>query len=192
MKQNSGQAMLESLFAVFFITMIMLAFIQFCIMVMNDIGANEAAFTAMRSAAVTKAKYRTKEAKERTERYLLFFNPMSFSPKGITLTDKKLVERFFKRGFRSGEEETIEESEENSKSVTVWAGGKKIKDYGGNTMTKKTVKIYYYTPVIFGRLFPNTESNKRYQSARNRMFPSPDDDFYYKAYPGAKKFKDFL
>jgi hypothetical protein len=184
--------MLEALFVVFFMSMIMLAFIQFCIMIVNDMSANEAAFTAMRSAAVTKSKYRTKEAKERVDRYLLFFNPMSISPKGITLTDKSIVERFFNRNGSGADEESLENSDEGGNSVAVWSGSKKTRDYSGNSVVKQTVKIYYYTPVVFGKLFPNTIGNKRFQSARNRMFPSPDDDYYYKAYPNAKKFKDFL
>jgi len=191
MKNNLGQAMLESLFVISFITIFMLAFIQVCIIVIDDISANEAAFTAMRSAAVTKQKDRAKEAKERAQKYLLLFYPLSIHSKGVIWTDRSIVEQFFKRG-QDSEEEAIEDSKDDLHSVAVWSGKKTTKDYGGNSVKKQTVKVYYYTTVIFGRLFPNTIGNKRFQSSRNRMFPSPDEDFYDKAYPGAKKFKDYL
>jgi Tfp pilus assembly protein PilV len=55
---NKGQSMLEALFVVVFTTVIMFAFIQICIMTVDDMIANEAAFVAMRSAAVTKSKFR--------------------------------------------------------------------------------------------------------------------------------------
>jgi hypothetical protein len=70
---NKGQSMLEALFVIAFTTIIMFAFIQICIMSVDDMIANEAAFVAMRSAAVTKSKFRAKEAEERVKNYLAFF-----------------------------------------------------------------------------------------------------------------------
>jgi hypothetical protein len=191
MKNNLGQAMLESLIVISFISIFALAFIQLCLIVIDDISANEAAFTAMRSAAVTKQKFRAKEAKDRAQKYLLSFYPLSINSKGIIWTDRSLVEQFFKRG-QGSDGEVIEDSQDDLHFIAIWSGRKKAKDYGGNEIKKQTVKIYYYTRVIFGSLFPNTIRNRRFQSSRNRMLPSPDEDFYDKAYPNAKKFKDEL
>ncbi|MDR3275012.1 MAG: hypothetical protein LBS81_03390 [Endomicrobium sp.] len=44
---------------------------------------------------------------------------------------------------------------------------------------------------MFGSLVAkdNSFKNKRYQSSRNRMIPSPDEKYYYKAFPGGKNFE---
>ncbi|MDR3112846.1 MAG: hypothetical protein LBU09_00535, partial [Endomicrobium sp.] len=52
--------------------------------------------------------------------------------------------------------------------------------------------------IMFGSIVSKQMSKRlffggsaRYSSSRSRMIPSPDQDYYDKAYPGANKFKDF-
>ncbi|MDR3275011.1 MAG: hypothetical protein LBS81_03385 [Endomicrobium sp.] len=80
---NKGQSMLEALFVVIFITVIMFAFIQICIMGVDDMIANEAAFVAMRSSAVTKSRVRVNEAENRVKNYLIFLSWSYFWNKWI-------------------------------------------------------------------------------------------------------------
>jgi hypothetical protein len=189
--------MLEALFVVVFTTIIMFAFIQICIMVVDDMIANEAAFVAMRSATVTKSKFQTKEVKESVQKYLTSFYPgiifgaTTFTPSRFVLSDRNSVERYFNKTDSCGESENITGSDDVSKCVTIWKGKKKFKDYSGKNIAKETTKIYYFTRVMFGSLIAKNNSfkNRRYQSARNRMIPSPDDKYYYKAFPGAKNFE---
>jgi hypothetical protein len=189
--------MLEALFVIVFTTIIMFAFIQICVMTLDDMLANEAAFVAMRSAAVTKSKFRVKEAKDRVQKYLTFFYPgivfgaTAFNPSRFVLSDKKSVERYFNKTDNCGESENIVKNNDSSKFVTIWKGKKKFRDYSGRSVSKETTKIYYFTRVMFGSLIAkkNSFKNRRYQSARNRMIPSPDDEYYCKAFPGAKNFE---
>jgi hypothetical protein len=194
---NKGQSMLEALFVVVFTTVIMFAFIQICIMTVDDMIANEAAFVAMRSAAVTKSKFRAKEAEERVKNYLKFFYPgivfgnSALNLSRFVLSDKKTVERYFNRANSCGESKNVFENGDEYNPVTIWKGKNKFKDYSGKNISKETVKIYYSTRVWFGLLIAKDNSFKgmRYQSSRNRMIPSPDEKYYYKAFPGAKSFE---
>ena len=203
MKKNDGQAMIEAVFTVLFMTIIMFAFLQICIIAVDDMTANEAAFVAMRSAAVTPSRDRAKEAESWAKKHLNLFYPFNAAGSflglsSFALSDKNTVDKFFTNSD-GGEETLNEESGDGSKAITIWDGEKKMKDFSGSALTKQTVKIYYYTKVMFGSLTAPKNSKKRfgengsrrYQSARNRMFPSPDEDYYYKAYPGAQKFKDY-
>ncbi len=195
--------MLEALFVVFFTTVIMLCFVQICIIVVDDMTANEAAFVAARSAAVTPRYKRKTVAEEKALNYLRYysFTPESFA--NIMPSDKATVEQFFTRrsGSAQDEDEVLDESGGGSKNfLTLWVpqnAANKRSDYLGHSMTKSTVKIYYYTRVMFRSLVAwfnykkdPLGGNKRFQSARNRFVGSPDVLYYYKAYPGAKKFDE--
>ncbi|MDR3253707.1 MAG: hypothetical protein LBT07_01920 [Endomicrobium sp.] len=72
-RNHKGQSLIESMFVVIFTTVIMFSFIQICIMVVDDMIANEAAFVAMRSAIITKSKLRSKEVELRVKNYISFF-----------------------------------------------------------------------------------------------------------------------
>jgi hypothetical protein len=199
---NSGQSVIEALFVVVFTTIIMFAFIQICIMAVDDMIANEAAFVAMRSAAVTRNKRRAKEAENRAKAYLTFFYPAlslgtsNFNPSHFVLSSKQNVAKYFKKDVQhdgKNSEEIVANndfSNPENKSIRLWKGKKTSKDYCGKSITKETVKIYYFTRVLFGRLVSkdNSFKNRRYQSSRNRMVPSPDEKYYFKAFPGAKSF----
>ncbi|MCL1972613.1 MAG: pilus assembly protein [Endomicrobia bacterium] len=242
MKKNSkGQTMVEALFVVFFTTIIMFAFLQICIMVVDDMTANEAAFVAVRSAVVTENTKRLEEATERVKHYFEYyyygFSKTSgwseeITSRSFNFSNKKTVEEYYLRWSnnnsnnqnRDSEEEAESTGEEKDKSVTIWPKyssqvQKHTYDYSGNAsgsaVSKRTVKIYYYTRVMFGTLVARRTSNargtsendkntlfmdrkiwkiggnRRYQSARGRMMVSPDQTYYEKAYPEAKKFKNY-
>ncbi|GHT09105.1 hypothetical protein AGMMS49532_06030 [Endomicrobiia bacterium] len=79
----------------------MFAFIQVYIITVNDIIANEAAFVAMHSAAVTRNKYHYKEGHRRKNNYLTFFYPAavfgtsSFNLLLFVLSDKSTRRKIF-------------------------------------------------------------------------------------------------
>ncbi len=53
-------------------------------------------------------------------------------------------------------------------------------------LKKYNVKIKYNMRLMFSSLFGS--DGARTQWARARMIKSPDEEFYYKAYPGARRF----
>ncbi|MDR2426331.1 MAG: hypothetical protein LBD46_04025 [Endomicrobium sp.] len=207
-KNSSGQSLVEALFTVVFTTVIMFSFLQVCIIVVDDMSANEAAFTAMRSAAVTKSSKREEEAYERVRNYLFLFYPLSniksiFTPSNLVYSDKNTVRNYFGRNRDSENSdedyETTEGYNEEDKSVTLERNDRNrpaYNDFSGMVIDAYTVKFYYFTRVMFGSLVAKLNSKKdiifggarRYQSSRNRMVTSPDEEFYYKAYPEAKEF----
>ncbi|MDR0617245.1 MAG: hypothetical protein LBG23_00445 [Endomicrobium sp.] len=199
MKFDKGQSLLEALFVIVFTTVIMFAFLQVCIITVDDIIANEAAFVSARSASVTKSKFRLKEAQDRAKSYILFFYPLAiFSNSKVNPSHFVFVKRndFQENLSAFSIEDTkdqtwCEDFSDNKNFITFWKGKKKTKDYSGKELCKQTVKIYYFTRVLFGSLVAKGSSikNRRYQSARNRVIPSPDESYYFKAFPGAKKFE---
>jgi hypothetical protein len=199
-KGDLGQSLIEALFVVVFTTIIMIVFIQVCIITVDDMIANEAAFVAMRSAAVTEDSKRLKEAEDRVKKYLTFFYPLSsigggdINPSHLALSSEQKVAKYFKKSDEDNEESSVmrnNNSNAEDESVSIWKGKKTSKDYSGKKITKETVKIYYFTRVLFGKLVAkdNSHKNRRYQSSRSRMFPSPDEEYYFKSFPKAKSFK---
>jgi hypothetical protein len=209
MRNSSGQALLEALFVVTFTTIIMFCFLQVCIMVVDDMILNEAAFVAMRSAAVTKGgqSKRREEAQVWAENYLLLFYPWTWSDitsrfKGsFVFSDHDTVAPYYRNARNSDNEDEEEETsgDDAGNSVTYWGASLgNIRDYSGRSIQKYTAKIYYYTKIMFGSIVAKNMSRRllfggssRYASSRSRMVPSPDQDFYDKAYPGADRFKDY-
>ncbi|AKL97664.1 hypothetical protein [Endomicrobium proavitum] len=217
MKNNSGQSMIEALFTVVFTTVIMFCFLQLCIMIVDDMTANEAAFVAMRSAAVTKGtagvanNEKAKEAKERVENYMMFFYPLSKAgksggnPSKFVYSDINTVKPYFQSSDRDedagdGDEDADDGEDETGESVKIYVNkdsGHNAKDYSGHRIRSHTTKIYYFTRIMFGSIVAKTVSvkdrffsgSKRYASARSRMVPSPDAAYYNKAYPGAQNFE---
>jgi hypothetical protein len=199
-----GQSLLEALIVVVFVTVIMFAFMQICIITVDDMIANEAAFVAARSAAVTENSLRIREVQKRVRNYLAFFYPTllfgyggsNFSHFGFS--DKATVARYSRISDDSQENSSGSTVADGNFSngengyATIWGGQKAMIDYSGESVVKETVKIYYFTRVLFGRLVSSSNSfkNKRFQSARSRMFPSPDENYYHRAFPGAQKFEN--
>lgn len=182
--------MVEAVFVVFFTTMVMFAFLQICIMVVDDMTANEAAFVAMRSAAVTMRSKRVKEATDRVNTYMMVYYPFSIAanaidPTGVSkhflssfvFSDAKTVDDYY-HPSNNNENDNNEESEISSeqggddgpKSVKVYNNGRspQYKDYSGNLIEANTVKFYYYTRVMFGSLVAKATSNARGTSDNDR------------------------
>jgi hypothetical protein len=193
--------MVEAVITIVFMTVIMFAFLQVCIIVVDDMTANEAAFRAGRSAAVSEKSERAKTAEDWAKKHLrLFYNidgiSSFFRDSSFVLSSNDKVSRFFGRGGKS--DESVDES--SGKSITVWNGRKSFEDFSGNSVVKQTIKIYYYTKVMFGSLTAGKNSERsffakkdeRYQSARFRIIPSPDEEFYYKAFPDGEDFEESM
>ncbi|MDR3275242.1 MAG: hypothetical protein LBS81_04640 [Endomicrobium sp.] len=144
-RNHKGQSLIESMFVVIFTTVIMFSFIQICIMVVDDMIANEAAFVTMRPAVVTKFKLRSKEVELRVKNYISFFpsrffGTSGFNPSHFVLSDKKTVEKYFKKSDfnKESDSETIV-TDDNSvnpanKYASIWKGKKTIKDYPGENI----------------------------------------------------------
>jgi hypothetical protein len=208
MRNSSGQALLEALFVVVFTTIIMFCFLQVCIIAIDDMTLNEAAFVAMRSAAVTKGseEKRREEAQTWAKNYLLLFYPWSVSAvssqfKGsFVFSNHNSVAPYYQNAGNSNNEEEEEEinGEDVENPITYWGASLgNVKDYSGRQVKKYTAKVYYYTKIMFGSIVAKQMSKRsflggsdRYSSSRNRMIPSPDQDYYDKAYPGARKFDE--
>ncbi|GHT42682.1 hypothetical protein AGMMS49921_08480 [Endomicrobiia bacterium] len=102
------------------------------------------------------------------------------------LSSRQDVVKYFKKDGENSKEVIIDNdcSDSKNKSVSVWKGKKTSKDYCGKNIAKETVKIHYFTRVLFGRVLKNNLfKNRRYQSSRNRMVPSPDEKYYFKLFP---------
>jgi superfamily II RNA helicase len=162
-KKNNGQAFIEGLIAVMVITIFMFALIQVCIIVVNDTLYNEVAFMATRAVSVAKHSQ-------------------------IKDTAQKVADKMFQLNGLSSKNIDNSTDDDGSKT-TNWDGtvlGKDIKDHNGVNLKKYNVKIKYNMKVIFASLFDS--SRTRTQWSRARMIKSPDEEYYYKAYPGAKEF----
>lgn len=155
---NQGQALIEGLMIAVIVTVLLFAAIQACIVTIDDMYANYAAFYATRKVVVSENKNAADVASKTVSK---FFLPYMLKSKSL-LTYKT-----------SHWDETIL--------------GNKEEDLSGNQIKKHNVKIAYNTRIIFYKLF-NLFTPVREQSARARMVKSPDQDFYTKAYPGAKEF----
>ena len=155
---RSGQALLEGFLIAVIVTTLLFAAIQVCIVVVDDMYANYTAFSATRKVVVSENKNVADIASKTVSK---FFVPYMLNSKSL-LTYKT-----------SHWDETIL--------------GNKIEDHDGNQIKKHNVKTAYNTRIIFYKLF-NIFIPIREQSARARMVKSPDQNFYNKAYPGAKEF----
>jgi hypothetical protein len=204
LKRNSGQAMLESLFVIFFTSFILICFIQICVITVDDLTANEAAFVAMRSAAVTKQEdkdSRQKEANSRITRYLLWYGILPLPIIAVEATDfqsfgtstRDTVANYYKRGDAKPDDI----KSDGYVSIAPIDKNKSFKDFSGKTISAQILQIYYATTVFWRRLTAPDVSAKnyisgvggvRYQASRAAMVPSPDEDYYDKAFPNAKKF----
>ncbi|MDR3049885.1 MAG: hypothetical protein LBV16_08675 [Elusimicrobiota bacterium] len=197
-KRNSGQAMLESLFVVFFTSVIMLCFIQVCLIVVDDLTANEAAFVGMRSAAVTKqekADSRISEAKSRIVRYLLWYGifPLPvYLQNDFGTSSRDTVAPYYKRD--GANQDDIQS--DGYVSIAPMDKNKKFKDFSGKEISAQILQVYYATKVFWRDLTASGVSANnymgaggiRYQASRAAMIPSPDEEYYDKAFPKAKKF----
>ncbi|MDR3244176.1 MAG: hypothetical protein LBT79_05450 [Elusimicrobiota bacterium] len=199
LQNNAGQAMIESAFVVLFISVIMLCFIQILVSVTNDLIANEAAFVSMRSAAVTKSSDRIDEAKKRSAAYFLWYGilPIPLIPIGDSFTygmsTRDAVSPYYKR---DGANASQSGGDNSYISMVAIDKNKSFTDYSNKTINAQILQIYYATKVFMGSLTASGISainfwgsgSIRYEASRSALVPSPDEDYYYKAFPGAKNF----
>ncbi|MDR2860776.1 MAG: hypothetical protein LBV66_02950 [Elusimicrobiota bacterium] len=176
LKNNSGQTLVELSLSILFITMIMFAFFQLCLSVVDDLTANEAAFVSMRSDAVTKSSDRNSEAKEWIKSYFSNFTSSVFAN-----STKSAVENFTPE--RSGNSQDPVSPDYNSNDSVVLFSKDIGKSSDGGEAKRQTVEFYYTNRVLFGSLTaPFTSSRgRRYQAARSRLIPSPNEKFYAKS-----------
>lgn len=158
---NRGQSLIEGFIVAVIITVIMFAAIQLCILVVDDMYANYTAFYAARKIVVTRNS-------------------------DITDTAKKTVSKFFTPYMLKSRSVTDYKTTHWSETVL----GNKIPDHSGHEIKKHNIKIAYKSKVMFYKLF-NLENFLREESSRARMIKSPDEEFYNKAYPGSREFKQY-
>jgi hypothetical protein len=160
---QTGQAMLETLLVIIILTAIGFAALQLCIMVVNDMICNEAAFASVRSAVVSKHS----DASSHTDQIArLLLLPHFLTQKDILYEETKLWDS------------------------TIL--GEEMLDHSDATIKKYNANIRYRMRLSFASLIKPSLLNSGYVShtARARMIKSPDESFYFKAFPEADNFTD--
>lgn len=162
----SGQAMVETLLIITILTAMAFAALQLCIVVVDDVFCNEAAFSAVRSAIVSPQSEKEKCTKD-TARFLLIPHAIFFN--NLIYDDTHLWDN------------TI--------------AGKDVRDHGGVYIRKYNANIEYRILLAMASLLkpsqgfaPGTASMNHV--ARARMVKSPDEAYYFKAYPHARPFTE--
>lgn len=180
---KKGQALVENLIVtMLFLTAVIFAIIQISLITINALIANEAAFAACRAAVVSRTQNETKDTVEAVSFALLapHFSVDNFIPLNASLWRKKPL-------------------------------GVDNKDNQGLNIYSYNVNIKHATKIMFagvlqpllGELDPFIITDGRYGSfysklalpftvptnARARLVKSPDKDFLYKAFPGAKNWE---
>jgi hypothetical protein len=167
MHRLKGQALVESLFITVIMTAVFFAALQLCIMVVDDMICNEAAFSAMRAGVVTPARNLSATVKNVSENMLF---PHTYTHKSITLDESTLWH------------DTI--------------AGQDIRDHSDRAVEKYDVGIQYSIHIMFASLLQPFSQSVFFGGGRRviervasaRMVKSPDEDYYYKAYPNAQPF----
>lgn len=163
--------MVESLFMALVMTAVLFAALQLCILSVDDMICNEAAFAAMRVGIVTPAA-RVREVVERTADRLLL--PHTYARTGIV-----------------------------PREVTVWhdtVQGVDLRDHGDRLIEKYNANIKYDVRIMFSSLLAPWSHARLFAGgdralarvARARFVKSPDEEFYYAAYPGARPFTEHV
>ncbi len=166
-----GQAMIETLIITVIITAFMFAAMQLCVTVIDDMTANEAAFASMRVVCVAPSRAVQERANEAANQ-LLGWNFFSGRNNFLPFTTEARVWN-----------ETIN-------------GHQEMRDHSGVQIRKFTTGVRYAVSVMFPSLFQpfhhftffsggNPILERR---ARARMVRSPDETYYYRAYPGGRPF----
>ena len=177
---QSGQAMVETLLVIIFITIIFFAAIQFFMVAVYWLRANEAAHSVLRCAIVSKGSTIAGADGQNPQNSATVAANLIFS--GDTIVNAKLWDK--EPYGASG----IDHSSGNN------AQGAIIRTFG--------VHIYYIQKLIFGSIFGRLSSgygsnqflsvSKRSGipsgAAHSRMVKSPDWRYYDKAYPQADEF----
>ncbi|MHB9154534.1 MAG: hypothetical protein ACYC5N_02440 [Endomicrobiales bacterium] len=167
MKSMRGQAVIESMLIVVLLTIVLFAALQIVITVVNDMVANEAAFSAARAATVTPGD--DTRLKEKSLRASMALLSPHFSSRNVLFAN------------------TNTETNVNS-SFPYYSKGGSI---------RLETAIDYTSRILFPSLV-NPDSRKALtgktglmqNTAHMRMIKSPDEDYYDKAYFGARSFNN--
>jgi hypothetical protein len=160
--------MIETLFISVIVVAALFASIQLCIITVNALICNEAAFAAMRIGAVSGGDQLQENVKDAVQALLL--------PHYATAG----------RNFLQHE-------------TTCWNNtieGEPAPDHANNAILKYNTNITYSTHILFPSLlqpfsrlvFFSGGNSILDQTARARMVKSPDEKYYYRAYPKARCF----
>ncbi|HBU68753.1 MAG TPA: hypothetical protein DEE98_00035 [Elusimicrobia bacterium] len=166
---SRGQALVESLLIAVILTAAVFAAFQLCVIAVNDMIFNEAAFAAMRSAAVSQGHEHAEKQARATAKMILLPH--------FAASSNNLV----------------------NYSVRLWDNeplGKNMLDHSGTPVIKCNTNIEYSTKIMFASLIKPFHNFSFFsggnplisQTARARLIQSPDRDYYYKAFPGADNF----
>lgn len=167
-KDQRGQAMVESMLIVVLLTIVLFAALQILVVVINDMVVNEAAFSAARASAVTSGE--DARLKEKTGLVTLALLSPHYSS-GNLLT--------------AGADTT---TTMNNDYCYYSKGGSVRLD----TEIDYTSRILFPSLVRPGgsKAFPGNTGGVMRNTARARMIKSPDEEYYDKAYFGARLFND--
>jgi len=169
LKNNHGQGIVETLIVIIlFLTAGVFALVQLSIVIYNNLLVNEASFATGRVAVVCKKD----EVQSKTQQAALLILGPQVSPQNLIPT-----------------------------KVSVWEKnplGKAAKDYANQDILAYTTRIQFFTRLMFSSLlnpfhmFSFYSGGNPYfeQISRARMVKSPDEKYYWKAYPDAKNFNE--
>lgn len=166
MKNPKGQALVETAIIIFILTAMTFGALQVCVLVVNDLITNEASYAISRIVAVHSgddSRLRTKMIESSVYLLAKYVNPKSL----MFLPVKAVADPV-----------------ENEKYNYI-AGGKVI---------RFNTEIKYISRIMFGSLLqpaklPGTRGIVE-RVASVRMIKSPDEEYYNRAYPGARNFNE--
>lgn len=160
--RESGQAMVETLLTIVIFTTIAFGALQLSIMALDDMICNEAAFASVRSSVVSRHTQGQTNARD-CARILLLPH----------LNRKNLM----------------------YEDMGEWSNTPLGKGHGDHTqhdIIKSNINIRYRINLAFASLIKPAllAGNLVQHTARARMVKSPDEKYYYKAYPEAMNFTE--
>jgi hypothetical protein len=184
-RNSRGQAMVETAISVIFLTMACFAAIQFYMIAVGMLRANEAAFSACRCAVVSKGSTTdgalNEKPEDRAKLAAWYILGLGLPPQAVTVWQKPKIEK--------GESSW---GKDHSSGEPVDANGK------GADIRAFTAMIYYQQKIMFSRFFPGLATANRLSVstkygptgvASSRQIKSPDWKYYDHAYPGARQFQ---
>ena len=172
MRVSKGQALIESAIIILMLTAILFASLQLCILVINSLIANEAAFTVNRISVVTAGGTDAVKQKIQLAAVALFLPHVSFE-----------------RPSFLPELASFYESDEQKEPGVYESGGR---------LVRHSIEIRYLNKIMFGSLlnpgnmagFLSGGINVMQNTASSRMIKSPDEPYYKRAYKGAKEYDE--
>jgi hypothetical protein len=156
--------MVETLLIIVTLTAVAFAALQLCIVVLDDLICTEAAFSAVRSAVIAPDADCASRA-ENTARLLLFPHAVSLNNMAYDAT----------------------------RVWTKTVEGRDIRDHGRIPLRAFNANIEYRVFISMASLLrpsgiTHTGPADLHHVARARMIKSPDEAYYFRAYPHARRF----